>query len=166
MIVFRHPRENKFYWSMLPEKSITDISKNVNRNRETVAKIVHGPEIQALVSALRERLYNLGSHAIDAVDHAITVQKDGRLAFQVLSSLGVIPSPAERQPLIAPRPETETDEATRVKKIYADLTEMAVEAGLVYGVPLPQLEADLKKVGGRLNYERGKLEPIEEGTTT
>lgn len=122
---------------------------------------MHGPEMQEFVREMREQWYGLGPDAIGAVRHSLRAQRDGRLGFQVLASIGVIPSAEERQGVTAPRPETEPDEAARVRKIIGGLTEMAIECALAYGVPLPRLEADLKKVGGRLNYGARKLEPIE-----
>jgi hypothetical protein len=116
-------------------KSITDISKQEKRNRETVGKIVHGPEMAAHVQALRERLYGLGSDAIDAVEDALTNQKDGRLAFQLLASIGVLPSPAEiatqRQAMSPPE-----DEESAIHRIALALMKGSVERHLAYEMPL------------------------------
>jgi hypothetical protein len=116
-------------------KSITDISKQEKRNRETVGKIVHGPEMAAHVQALRERWYGLGSDAIDAVDHGLTEKKDGRLGFQVLASIGVLPSPAEiatqRQAMSPPE-----DEESAIHRIAVGLMKGSIERHHAYGLPL------------------------------
>lgn len=93
-------------------------------------------------------------------------RKDGRLAFQLLSTIGVVPSREEKQLLTAPSAETESDEAVRVNRILADLIKAAAERASIFGYREPALEADLKKVGGRINYETGKIEPIEKITAT
>ena len=146
-------------------KGISDISKQEKRNRETVSKIVHGPEMQEHVRALRERWFGLGHVAVDAVRHALTEEKDGRLGFQVAESMGVVPSPAERQSMIASLAILETDEETEVKKIAANLLIGAIERHAYFGMPLPELEKDLEQEGGRINYETGKVELIEKKTT-
>jgi len=91
------PQRERILQDYAAGKSITDISKQEKRNRQTVGKIVHGPEMAAHVQTLRERWYGLGPDAISAVEDALTNQKDGRLAFQFLASIGVVPSPAERE---------------------------------------------------------------------
>jgi hypothetical protein len=122
--------------------------------------------MQAHVRALRESWYGLGPHAIDAVDHALTKKRDGRLGFQVLSSLGVIPSPEERGLLTAALAEQPSDEDLRVWKIVVGLTQIAVEAKCVYGIPDPQLEAYLKRVGGKIDEQLQRIVPIEKKTAT
>jgi hypothetical protein len=93
------PQRERILQKYVEGKSITDISKEEGRNRETVAKIVRGTEMEEYVRTMRERWFGLGQDAISAVEHALTEQKDGRLGFQLLESIGVIPSPEERRSL-------------------------------------------------------------------
>jgi hypothetical protein len=93
------PQRERILQKYVEGKSITDISKEEGRNRETVAKIVRGTEMEEYVRTMRERWFGLGQDAISAVEHALTEQKDGRLGFQLLDSIGVIPSPEERRSL-------------------------------------------------------------------
>jgi len=39
--------------------------------------------------------------------------------------------------------------------------EGAIARCAAYGIRMPELEGDLKKVGGRINYETGKVEPTD-----
>lgn len=131
-----------------------------------MSKIVHGPEMEEYVRTVRERLYGLGHDAISAVQHALTVQRDGRLAFQLLASLGVVPSPEERQFLAARQAVAEESADERVKKIMADLFDGILDRVRNYGMRAPELEKELEKVGGRINYETGTIEPLEEKNAT
>jgi hypothetical protein len=95
------PQRERILQKYAAGKSIVAISSEERRNRETVTRIVHGPEMQQFVRAMREEFCGLGSDAIDAVRVALRENKDGKLGLQVLQSLGVILSPAER--LAVPR---------------------------------------------------------------
>jgi hypothetical protein len=148
------------------KKSIKDISKEEGRNRETVAKIVRGPEMQEYVRTMRERWFGLGTDAMSAVEHALTEQKDGRLGFQLLASIGVIPSPEERRSLAIPLTETESDEQAELKRITGLFLENMIERAAFYRYREPILEEDLRKAGGRANYETGKIEPLKKETAT
>src|SRR6266852_715520 len=158
------PQRERILQKHITGKSIIAISKEEHRNRETVSKIVHGPEMQNLVREMRERLFGLAPDAISAVEHALAEQKDGRLAFQLLSSIGVIPSPEEKALLIVQQTETVTDEDAGVKKIMANFINITIERGKIYGCPMPELEEELKEVSGRINYETGKIEPLKKKT--
>ncbi len=160
------PQRERILQKHVAGQTISEISREEKRNRETVTKIVRGPEMQKLVREMRERWLGLAPDAIGAVQHALTEQKDGRLGYQLLSSIGVIPSPEEMQLLTGSWVETQSDEDERVKKVLADLVKGIVDRAHVYGLPMPEIEADLKKVGGRINYDTGKIEPIEKKTAT
>lgn len=82
-------------------QSIRQISREENRARETVTKIVRSDDMRTFVNTLRERFYGFGEHALDAVEYALVEQKDARLGYQLLTDIGVVPSPLERQPIRA-----------------------------------------------------------------
>jgi hypothetical protein len=126
-------------------ESIVQIGREECRNRETISRIVHSDEMQAFVRQMRERFYGLGGDAIDAVQDALREQKDGRLGFQLLMSIGVVPSPEERQLLAARQAAAETNEDEEVKKIMESLVWSVVERGRATGTPMPLLE-ELQKV--------------------
>lgn len=160
------PQRERILQKYVAGKSISDISKEENRNRETVSKIVRGPEMQEYLRTMRERWFGLGPDAISAVEHALTEQKDGRLGFQLLSSIGVIPSPEERKLLTIPPLETESDEKAGIKRIMALLIEYMIERANMFGLRHPELDEDLRKAGGRINYETGKIEPLKKEAAT
>jgi hypothetical protein len=160
------PQRERILQKYIMGQSITSVSKQERRNRETVGKIVRGPEMQNLVRAMRERLFRLGPDAISAVQHALTEQNDGRLGFQLLSSIGVIPSPEEKKLLTVPPVRTGNDGDAQVKNIMAALIESAIERASIFGYREPELEKDLSIIGGRINYETGKIEPLEKKTAT
>jgi len=160
------PQRERILQKLVTGKSIIEISTEEKRDRGTISKIAHGPEMEEFVQTMRERFYGLGRDAINAVQHALTVERDGRLGFQLLASLGVVPSPEERQLLAARQAAAGESEDERVKKIMADLTESVLERARYYGMRVPELEKELEKVGGKINYETGKIESLEEKTST
>jgi hypothetical protein len=80
-------------------ESIRQIARDEQRDRATVTKIVRSDEMNAFVQELREHYYALGTDAMDAVQHALQVERDGRLGRQLLADIGVIPSAEERYAL-------------------------------------------------------------------
>ncbi len=144
------PQRERILQEYATGKSITTISKQENLNRETVSKIVHGPEIQSHVQALRERWFGLGDDAISAVQHALTMQKDGRLGFQLLGSIGVIPSPEERERLAAPLTEAVSDDKEGIIDFMAAMIEMAMATSSAFGYRMPELDPFFEKIGYRI----------------
>ncbi len=163
------PQRERILGKYITGKSITDISKEEERNRETVARIVHGPEMQEYVRTMRERFYALGGDAISAIQHTLQQENDGRLGFQVLASIGVIPSLEERQLLAASLAVTGSDEEAEeagVKRYLGLMIDHAIEVNSMFGRRCPELDAELEKISGRINYETGKIEPVEKKTAT
>ena len=160
------PQRERILQKYVNGESIIDISKEEQRNRETVSKIVRGPEMQEHVRAMRERWFGLALDAISAVEHALREQKDGRLGFQLLTSIGVIPSLEERKLLTVPREETESDFAEGVKRVLAAMIQHCVDMDHAFNMHDPELEKDLAKIGARINYETGKIEPLEKKAAT
>src|ERR1700735_4946247 len=72
-------------------KSIVQIAKEENRNRETVSRIVHSEEMQAHVKHMREKFYGLADLAIAAVQQALE-DGDAQVGYRILLDLGVIAS--------------------------------------------------------------------------
>jgi hypothetical protein len=158
------PQRERILEKYVKGKSIVDISKEEQRNRETVSKIVRGPEMQEFVRAMRERFYALGGDAISAIQHTLQQGNDGRLGFQVLASIGVIPSPEERQLLPASLAATGTDEEAEeagVKRYLGLMIEHAIEQASLFGGRAPELEEPLRLIGRRINYETGKIELLK-----
>jgi hypothetical protein len=161
------PQRERILQKHVTGKSIKVISEEEGRNRETVSKIVRGPEMQEYLRTMRERLLSLGTDAISAVEHALKEQKDGRLGFQLLASTGVIPSPEERRFLAIPLVETESAVEAEEKRIFGLMFDQAIKQASYFGYRLTEKEEEaVRKAGGRINYETGKIEPLKKETAT
>jgi hypothetical protein len=77
-------------------ESIRQIARDEKRDRATVTKIVRSDEMQAFVQKMRERFYGFAFDAMNAVEHSLQRQNDARLAYRMLSDIGVVPSAGER----------------------------------------------------------------------
>jgi hypothetical protein len=130
-------------------KSIRQIAREQKRDRGTVAKIVHSDEMREFVVNLREQLYGLGGHALKAVKHTLVVAKDGHLAYRLLTDIGAVPSPLERE-LIRANGEMVKDEELNAfeKEIVGGSEGQSRQVGLgfarviqerakIYGFKLP-----------------------------
>ena len=94
--------------------------------------------MQEYVQNMRERFVGLGCAAMDALEHALLVEKDSRLAYQLLRDIGVAPSgqqgiqPANQKPI--------DDQDARVRQIMIKMASCAIERNRVYGTPLPSVD--------------------------
>jgi hypothetical protein len=77
-------------------QSQREIARAEGRSRPTIARIVKSEEMQAYVQEMRQRFYLLGFDALNAVQHSLQNEKDGRLGRQILVDIGVVQSPQER----------------------------------------------------------------------
>jgi hypothetical protein len=129
--------------------SIRQIAREEQRDRATVTKIVRSDEMNAVVQKMRERYYGLGFDALDAVQHTLQVRKDGGLGRQVLTDIGVIPSPEERY-AIASQPDKATltpfeiavaeDENGQINRVAYGMACAMEESARFFGTPLPTAE--------------------------
>ena len=112
-------------------------------DRKTVARVVGSQEFQAHMRAQRERFYSLAPAALDALQHALAKKKDPRIAYQLLTDTGVIPSVEERSSALTQRPQSISDEARETllaslsekDRITFRLLKMFQERAEVYGLP-------------------------------
>jgi len=155
------PQRIRIMQKYVAGKSVVQISREEKRNRETVTNVVRSDEMQTFVRAMRERLYGLASDALAAIQYSLQEQMDGRLAFQLLFNIGVIPSERERETLLR-EPVPQNSERERVKQIMSGLIEGVIARAAAYDMRQPELEADLRKVGGRINYNTGRVEPLDD----
>src|ERR1700722_12453769 len=95
------PQQVRMVQRHIAGQSIRQISREENRDRQTVTKIVRSEEMLKYVCSLRQRLYGLGEDALHAVENALCEQKDARLGYRLLMDIGVVPHPMERQPIRA-----------------------------------------------------------------
>ena len=154
------PQSARIVGRYIAGASIREISRIENRDRATVTKIVRSDQVHDYICRVKERFYGLGDDALNAVQHALREQKDGRLGFQLLASIGAVPSAMELERLQTI--QTTSDEETAVNAMMARLVACAMERAHAYGYDLPELKEDLRKVGGRFNRDNGKIEPLGE----
>ena len=129
--------------------SIRQIAREEQRDRATVTKIVRSDEMNAVVQKMRERYYGLGFDALDAIQHGLQVQKDGRLGRQLLVDIGVAPSPAEIY-AIASQPDKATltpfeiavaeDEDGQINRVAHGMACAMEESARCFGTALPTAE--------------------------
>lgn len=143
------PQRQRIIQKHIAGKSNVQIAREEGRNRESVARIVNGDEIQELVKRMRAEFYGLADDAIAAVRHTLQESNDGRVGYRLLADIGVIPSPAEspRNAIQAELPSQENlspreralgmDEFGRIDQLLLALGRIGEEAYEVYGMPAP-----------------------------
>jgi hypothetical protein len=83
--------------------SLSEISRQTHRARQTVTKVCRGPDIQTMIREQREMLI-AESHAwAESINFAVTHELDGRLAFKLAQLFGVIPSPPKKAAPVKPQ---------------------------------------------------------------
>ena len=130
-------------------ESIRQIAQVELRDRATVTKIVRSDEMQAFVQKMRERFYGFAFDAMNAVQHSLRQQNDARLAYRLLSDIGIVPSAEERYS-IATQPSfidksTMTplelaiaeDEDGRINRVAYGAACVIEEGARVFGTELP-----------------------------
>ena len=76
-------------------ESIRKIAREEKRDRETVRRVLKTEDVQLFLEQLRLKYIALGSAAVDAVQHRLSVSKDSRLGMEILANIGVVPSERE-----------------------------------------------------------------------
>jgi predicted transcriptional regulator len=144
-------------------QSIRKIAREEGRDRATVTKIVRSSEVEDYIREIREQYFGLGQLALAAVRTAIREEKDGRLAYQLLKDIGVVPSSAERNlsNIQAQQQAEEDSEEARVQTWMGRLIRVVFEKSRVYGTPIGDpLEDALHSVGVKFDPETGKFTEI------
>jgi len=131
-------------------KSIVQIAKEENRNRETVSRIVHSEEMHAHVERMREKFYGLADLAIAAVQQALE-DGDAQVGYRILLDMGVIPSPEQRMQIQAAPAANDPNQG--FKDQMAKAAEIMVERMKIYGVRFDEF-------GVEMNRESGELQEI------
>ena len=124
-------------------ESNREIARTEEVDRKTVARVVQSPEFQDHMRQQRERFYALVPAALDALQHALENNKDPRIAYQLLTDTGVIPSADEKSSVLTQAPQSISDEARET--LVASLSEqdrkvwrvlrMFQEKAAAYGLP-------------------------------
>jgi phage replication-related protein YjqB (UPF0714/DUF867 family) len=114
-------------------ESNREIARAEGRDRETVARIVKSSEMAGFVEEMKEEFRGLVPDAINAIRYALQVQKDARIALEVLRSNGLAPRSGEPEQLpITPATKNERD-ARQIGVLAA----VIAERRRVFNVELP-----------------------------
>jgi len=84
------PQSARIIKRFISGQSIRKIAREEKRDRETVKRLVQSDEVREYVLALRAQFYGLGSDAVDAVQHQLRQEKNGRLGLEILRDIGVV----------------------------------------------------------------------------
>jgi hypothetical protein len=150
----KHPRKTtKTRGSYFPEPKIlriqqryingqnkSEIAREEQVDRGTVARIVQFPEVQNFIAQAQQEFFGLVPDATAALRHALRVEKNPTIALAVLERTGVTAHRGERMQLPATTPE---DGYTRQAVMIANvLLEGREHMGLDLG---PEFEEALAK---------------------
>jgi hypothetical protein len=132
------PQRLRIMQKYVAGESFVQIGREEHRDRDTVARIVKSDEMQEFLRQMREQFYGLAGDAIEAVRYALQNERDGRLGFQLLSTMGVIPSEAERSTL-APTQSSDDAEQAAVATEVGKLAFLTINMSKTFGQPLPHV---------------------------
>ncbi len=152
------PQRERILQKHVAGKSIVEISREENRNRETVARIVHSDDMAEMVNRMREKFYGLAESALSTVEEAVEKRKDAQLSYKILLDTGIVPTLADRMRILAP--SERVNEQAAVYRIIAQLVGHSVAKLRAYGSDTTEVEQKLADAGGRVD-ESGKIVPVE-----
>ena len=138
-------------------KSIVQIAREENRNRETVARIVHSDEMNEYVRQMREKFYGLADLAIAAVQYALAEERDAQVGYRILLDTGVIPTAEERLAAQVREAPRSLDEGVRRQAERIALVMM--ECHDTYNTPFEEVE---EAIGEKLLPLKNLAETKEE----
>jgi hypothetical protein len=116
----------------------TVISRAEGCDRETVSRIVKSSEMTEYVERMREEFRGLVPDALVTLRYALQIQKDARIAYDVLRDVGVIPCEMQGQP--AETSGLQTEEYLLRLEWAKRLALMAIEKHVVFGASLPDVQ--------------------------
>jgi hypothetical protein len=151
------------FQAQLPLFAETSPSSEQSRTTDTVDTLKSGDgDVPSFVTTASEELdgqiSKLYESALVAIEFALRVKKDGRLAFQVLRAMDAIPSYTEAR--TTSPVELPDDEEKLLKQAMLRLYEHSFEHARVFKTDLPAFKEPLLKAGMRWNPETGKIESI------
>ena len=86
----------------------------------------------------------------------MTEGKDARLGFEILKSIGVVPSVKEG--VEAQNQELMSDQDARVQQIMVKMAAVAIERNRVFKTPLPRVDAVEKEIEEELLRQKQEKE--------
>ena len=159
------PQRERIVKRFVAGDAIRKISRDEHRSRGTVSRIVNSTEVQSYVQNLRAEYYGLGDEAMDSVRRALRQCTDGKIAYQLLADIGVVPDQKDRERLDV-TPLAASDEEAEVQAIMGQLIQCAVYRAATFRTSLGEMGKDLEAAGGRINYQTGSIEPIDPKQST
>jgi hypothetical protein len=133
-------------------ESIRQIAREEQRDRATVTKIVRSDEMQGFVQRMRERFYGFAFDAMNSVEHSLKQQKDARLAYRILTDIGIVLSERERYSIATQPPSIDKSTMTPLELAMAEDEDGSInrvaygaacvmeESARVFGTELPTEE--------------------------
>jgi hypothetical protein len=116
--------------------------------------------MNSYVLSLRQQFYSLGSSAITAVQKALD-GGDARLAYQLLTDIGVIPTVQEKVVVGTQPAASDDDENAGVKRILEGFVHICIARAKNYGTPMGEIGTALEQAGGKFDTTTGELKLIE-----
>src|SRR6266852_945196 len=114
------PQSARIIKRFISGQSIRKIAREEKRDRETVKRLVQSDEVREYVLKLRAEFYGLGSDAVDAVQHQLQVEKNGRLGLEILKCIGVVPEKRVRHRLLHLGNYNELNELDDLRKLMEE----------------------------------------------
>jgi transposase-like protein len=87
----------------LEGRSFVEISRQMHRDRRTVAKVCRSGDVQAMIQEQREKLIAEADAWRESIAFVVETELDGEMAFRLAQAFGIIP--------VIPRPEKKTKRA-------------------------------------------------------
>jgi hypothetical protein len=138
-----------------PDNSIRKIAKRFKRNEDTVSKIVKSETMDAIADNCRRSLIlNSAERIVERLNHELNKNSEhgAHVALELADRLGIAPKlnrssildeylrkMRERAGQSSPV-EKELPEEDRVARIVRELTEVTLERGRVFGMPMPEID--------------------------
>jgi hypothetical protein len=154
--------QQKIIEAYVKGKSIRAIASELDRDRETVARIVKAPEVQAAIERGKEEVFGLIPDIVDSLCYGLRNEVNGELALTLGECLGLVPSAQQshrvevQQPGQGFTPLNEEEIYQNMKLACAmELARFTIERNEIYGSSLPiemeELEAMATK---RMNEKK------------
>jgi hypothetical protein len=110
----------------------THIANAEGCDRETVSRIVKSSEMADYIEQMTEEFRGLVPDALSVIRFALQVQKDARIAYEVLRNVGVAPQKGERLQLPDSRPQT------GIQRQAEMIANLILEGNKNFGIALPE----------------------------
>jgi hypothetical protein len=120
-------------------QSNREIAFAEGRCKDTVAKIVNTADFDQYITKMQEETYGLAPEALLSLRVALKLDSSGRLSYDFLKDLGVIPD--RRQTNLAQVPEqVPTTEEDAVMREAIKLSFLMINQAKTFSQPLPSLD--------------------------